>query len=85
MKWMRGKRSAALAFVVITQVSCATISQINLLSTTAETESELAGVMAHEIGHVVGRHGARQISACYGLAVLLEIVASGPGEDSVAH
>ena len=26
----------------------------------AESESELAGVLAHEIGHVVGRHGAQQ-------------------------
>jgi len=51
----------------------------------AETESELAGVMAHEIGHVVGRHGARQISARYGLAVLLEIVGGGPNGDSVAR
>ena len=55
------------------------------LIATAETESELAGVMAHEIGHVVGRHGARQISAQYGLAILLEIVAGGPASDSIAR
>ena len=55
------------------------------LIATADTESELAGVMAHEIGHVVGRHGARQISAQYGLALLLEIVAGGPGGDSVSR
>ena len=28
----------------------------------AETEDELAGVLAHEIGHVVARHGANQAS-----------------------
>jgi predicted Zn-dependent protease len=27
-----------------------------------KTESELAGVLAHEIGHVVGRHSAEQVS-----------------------
>jgi predicted Zn-dependent protease len=28
----------------------------------AETEAELAGVMAHEIAHIAGRHGTRQAS-----------------------
>src|SRR4029079_8249646 len=28
----------------------------------AESESELAGVMAHEIAHIAGRHGTRQAS-----------------------
>ena len=55
------------------------------LIATADTESELAGVMAHEIGHVVGRHGARQISAQYGLSILLEIVGGGPGGDSLSR
>ena len=27
----------------------------------AENETELAGVLAHEVGHVVGRHGAEQL------------------------
>jgi predicted Zn-dependent protease len=36
----------------------------------AESESELAGVLGHEIGHVVGRHSARQMSQQYGLQVL---------------
>lgn len=49
------------------------------LIATADTEAELAGVVAHEIGHVVGRHGARQISSQYGLAVLLDVVAGGGG------
>ena len=43
----------------------------------ANTESELAGVIGHEIGHVVGHHGARQISKRYGLAALVERIAGG--------
>ena len=39
----------------------------------AENESELAGVVGHEIGHVVGRHGARQITKAFGLQMLLEL------------
>ncbi len=38
------------------------------LITTAATEAELAGVMGHEIGHIVGRHSAKQITRQYGLA-----------------
>ena len=41
----------------------------------ASTESELAGVIGHEIGHVVGHHGARQISKQYGLAALVALIA----------
>ncbi len=40
------------------------------LITTAANESELAGVMGHEIGHIVGRHSAKQITRQYGLSVL---------------
>lgn len=43
----------------------------------AESESELAGVMGHEIGHVVGRHGAKQMTRQYGLGFLLSL-ALGP-------
>lgn len=52
---------------------------------TAETESELAGVIGHEIGHVVGHHGARQISKQYGLAVLVELVAGNDENSSLAR
>ena len=55
------------------------------LIATADTEAELAGVVAHEIGHVVGRHGARRISSQYGLAVLLDVVAGGSGGGSVSR
>ncbi len=39
----------------------------------AESESELAGVIGHEIGHVVGKHSARQLTQQYGLAILTQI------------
>ena len=51
----------------------------------AENESELAGVIAHEIGHVVGRHGARQITRRYGLAVLVELALGGGEGSSLAR
>ena len=51
----------------------------------AETESELAGVIGHEIGHVVGHHGARQVSKHYGLAVLVEMIAGGQENSSLAR
>ena len=39
----------------------------------AANESELAGVVGHEIAHVVARHGARQISKQFGLAMLVQL------------
>ncbi|MET0389562.1 MAG: M48 family metallopeptidase [Polyangiales bacterium] len=40
----------------------------------ADNEAELAGVMAHETGHVVGRHSARQMVDAYGLAAVSGII-----------
>lgn len=40
----------------------------------ARDEAELAGVLAHEIGHVAARHGAKALTRQLGLAVLLELV-----------
>lgn len=37
----------------------------------ATSEAELAGVMAHEAGHVVGRHAARNMIQVYGLQAIL--------------
>ena len=56
----------------------------------ADTEDEVAGVLAHEAGHVVGRHSARQMVDAYGLQAvaalalgrnpsLLEQLAAGIG------
>ena len=36
----------------------------------AENEAELAGVLAHEIGHVVARHSANQLATQYGIEIL---------------
>jgi predicted Zn-dependent protease len=40
----------------------------------AESESELAGVLGHEIGHVVARHGAKHMTQRLGLVALMEMV-----------
>jgi beta-barrel assembly-enhancing protease len=46
----------------------------------ATTEGELAGVLAHEAGHVVGRHSARQLVNAYGLqAVTAMALGENPG------
>ncbi len=47
------------------------------LITTAENESELAGVVGHEIGHVDGKHGARAISRQFGAAVVIDATLGG--------
>ena len=39
----------------------------------AHDEAELAGVLAHEIGHVVARHSANQLAAQYGLELLADM------------
>lgn len=46
----------------------------------ADNASELAGVMAHEISHVVARHSTEQISRQYGLSILAGIaLGQNPG------
>ena len=40
----------------------------------AEDESEVAGVLAHEIGHIVGRHSANQAAARFGIEYLISLV-----------
>lgn len=50
-----------------------------------ETEGQLAGVLAHEIGHVVGRHASEQIAKAElteGLASAAVIAASDPDDPS---
>ncbi|HUP46270.1 MAG TPA: M48 family metallopeptidase [Thermoanaerobaculia bacterium] len=47
----------------------------------ASNASELAGVMAHEIAHVLARHSTQQISRQYGLSVLAGLVlGQDPGQ-----
>jgi predicted Zn-dependent protease len=46
----------------------------------AQNEAELAGVMAHETGHVVARHAARSLVAAYGIdAVVSMATGDNPG------
>ncbi|RKH06714.1 peptidase M48 [Corallococcus praedator] len=46
----------------------------------ADTEAELAGVMAHEAGHVVGRHSARAMVNAYGLQTITQVaLGQNPG------
>src|SRR4029077_4252629 len=46
----------------------------------ADNEAELAGVMAHETGHVVARHSARQMADAYGIeAVTGMVLGKNPG------
>ena len=39
-----------------------------------KNEHELAGVVAHEVNHVVARHGTRQMTQQYGYALVLQMV-----------
>jgi predicted Zn-dependent protease len=43
------------------------------LLTSADNEAEVAGVLSHEIGHVVARHAARQMVQVYGLETVAGI------------
>lgn len=40
-----------------------------------DNESELAGVMAHEIGHITARHHAKFLEKTYGMNILLNVLA----------
>ena len=42
-----------------------------------ENDSELAGVLAHEIAHADKRHGTRQLTAVYGIQFLLNFLSKG--------
>jgi beta-barrel assembly-enhancing protease len=47
----------------------------------ADNASELAGVMAHEINHVVARHSTEQLSRQYGLSILAGVaLGQNPGQ-----
>lgn len=48
---------------------------------TADSASELAGVMAHEIAHVLARHSTEQLSRQYGLSVIAgAVLGQNPGQ-----
>ncbi len=47
----------------------------------AENEAQVVGVLGHEIGHVVGRHSARQLVAAYGLQTVTAMALGNASED----
>jgi hypothetical protein len=49
----------------------------------ADTEAQIAGVMAHEIGHVVLRHGTNQMSKAYIAQAPLAVLGGVLGNNSV--
>ena len=50
----------------------------------AHNEAEVAGVLAHEIGHVVGRHSANRLATQMGMRALLSL-ALGQSQDELAE
>lgn len=47
----------------------------------AENEAEVAGVLAHEVGHVVGKHSMKKMTSLYGYQFLLTLaLGSNPGQ-----
>jgi predicted Zn-dependent protease len=49
-----------------------------------DTEAQLAGVLGHEISHVVARHGVKQLQEGLGLQVLSQIILGGSSETTQA-
>lgn len=47
----------------------------------AQNEAEVVGVLGHEMGHVVGRHSARQLVASYGLQTLTQVALGNDAAD----
>ena len=47
----------------------------------ADNEAEVAGVLAHEVGHVVGKHGVKRLTSMYGFQFITAIaLGSNPGQ-----
>jgi predicted Zn-dependent protease len=38
-----------------------------------DNEAQLAGVLGHEVGHVVARHSMKRLQAAYGYSILMEV------------
>ena len=48
----------------------------------AKTESELAFVLGHEIGHIVGRHSMKRLTQVYGIEILKQIILDKDSSDT---
>lgn len=46
---------------------------------TVDNEAELAGVISHEIGHAIARHGTEQMTKAYGVEAVATIVGAAVG------
>lgn len=44
-----------------------------------ESDDELAGVLAHEVGHIVARHSIKKLQAFQGYSILRVLIAAAPG------
>jgi predicted Zn-dependent protease len=47
-----------------------------------DTESELVAVMAHEISHVVARHGVKRLQSVMGLSLVLDLALGGKSDQT---
>lgn len=48
-----------------------------------DNEAELAAVLGHEAGHVVGRHGVKRLQQVVGVSILLDIAFGKTGKETV--
>lgn len=49
----------------------------------AANDAELAGVLAHEIGHIAARHSVKQLQTVMGYQIVLGIITGVSGTDSI--
>jgi predicted Zn-dependent protease len=61
------------------------IAVFSNLIATADTPEEVAGVVAHEIGHVASRHSEAQLVRAVGLQILLSLASGGTGGDHLGE
>lgn len=47
-----------------------------------DNEAELAGVLAHEMGHAERRHGTRQMTKTYGIKIVLDFILRGENSEN---
>lgn len=51
----------------------------------AANDDELAGVIAHEVGHIAARHSAKQIQALLGYQLVLGIISGATGQQNTIN